>query len=170
MFALFCPTHFPIIQYMTDSALLTYALNTHALLFFFPPLLCINAWLLCTFPNKSLFSRGWVQLRERDCAWKRESLRDLRVLFCLTSPGQKLLSEAIQASKSACARCLLYRSQGPPELEQRGVCSYCPSPEWQLSVGPRDRLGGPGSHVQGRRTVLTETMSFAFPQPDAASM
>lgn len=32
----------------------------------------INAWLLCTFPaNKSLFSRGWVQLRERLCLKER---------------------------------------------------------------------------------------------------
>lgn len=104
---------------------------------------------------------GW----ERDCAWKRESLGDIRVLFCLTSPGQKLLSVAIQAGKSACARYLLCRSQGPPELEQRGVCSYCPSPEWQLSVGPRGGLGGPGSHIQGWRTVLTETMPLPFKSP-----
>jgi len=99
--------------------------------------------------------------RERLCLKER----DIRVLFCLTSPGQKLLRVAIQAGKSVCAGCLLCRSQGPPELEQRGVCSYCPSPEWQLSVGPRAGPGGPGSHIQGWRTVLTETMSLPFKSP-----
>ncbi len=121
------------------------------------PGFCVHSLLI-----KFVFKRVSAAERERLCLKERVTGRSQGAVLLNFPRSKAPQCDYIQAGKSACARCLLCRSQGPPELEQRGVCSYCPSPEWQLSVGLKDGPGGPVSHIQGRRTVLTETMSFAF--------
>lgn len=102
---------------------------------------------------------GW----ERDCAQRERVIGRSQGAVLLNFPQSKAPQCGYPGWQiSLCPLFTVPVTRATAGAGTKGGLFLLSFPRMTALCWAEKRTGGPGSHIQGRRTVLTETMSFAF--------